>query len=175
MLQMQSDHELLYRYAQTHCDDAFAELVRRHVNVVYSAALRQVNGDTHLAEDVAQSVFTALARKADNLPNCLSLAGWLYTSTHFAAAKAVRSESRRRAHEREDTAMQESFQGPAQEASWEQLRPVLDQVMHQLSDFDRNLLLMRYFENHKLADLGKRFELSDDAVRKRVDRALEKL
>ena len=174
-VQMNLDNELLCRYAEAHCEDAFAELVRRHVSLVYSAALRQVNGDAHLAQDVAQNVFTDLARKAATLSRRPALTGWLYTSTHFAAAKAVRSESRRRAHEQQAQAMQELLQDIAQEPDWEKLRPVLDQVMHELNDSDRELLLMRYFENCRLAEIGGRLGLSENAVGKRVGRALEKL
>src|SRR5947199_5651542 len=96
---MRTDGELLRRYADSNSEEAFAELVRRHLNLVYSTALRGVNGDSHLAQDVAQSVFTDLARKAASLSKRAVLTGWLYTSAHFAATKAVRSECRRRAHE----------------------------------------------------------------------------
>ena len=95
-LKMTPDPELLRQFARTNSQDAFAELVKRHVNLVYSAALRQVNGDGHLAKDVAQTVFTDLARKAASLSRRETLTGWLYTSAHFAAAKIVRGENRRR-------------------------------------------------------------------------------
>src|SRR5689334_10367284 len=94
-----SDPELLRAYALLRREDAFAELVRRHTNLVYSAALRQVGGDAPLAQEVAQAVFTDLARKAAPLSHRVDLTGWLYTSTRFAAAKAVRTERRRRARE----------------------------------------------------------------------------
>ncbi len=134
---MTPDSELLRRYARTRSEEAFAELVRRHVNLVYSAALRQVNGDAHLAQDVAQTVFTDLARKAGSLARRESLTGWLYTSTHFAAAKIVRTENRRR--HREDKFMREPANessagvSPAQtspETEWEKIRSALDDAMH---------------------------------------------
>src|SRR5436189_6234372 len=96
---IRDDAELLRHYAEEGVEDAFAELVRRHVNLVYSAALRQVNGDAHLAADATQLVFTDLARKADSLVGHRVLAGWLFTSTRFAAAKLVRGERRRHARE----------------------------------------------------------------------------
>src|SRR5215469_4014083 len=96
---MTPDCELLREFARTNSEDAFAELVKRHLNLVYSAALRQVNGDAHLAKDIAQTVFTDLARKARSLAGRENLSGWLYTSTHFAAAKIIRGESRRRDRE----------------------------------------------------------------------------
>jgi len=169
------DCDLLRRYAETQSEDAFAELVRRHVNLVYSAAMRQVNGDSHLAQDVAQTVFAELARKAATLSGRQLLTGWLYTCTHFTAAKAVRKESRRRTHEQEAHAMHELCHSPTPEIDWENIRPVLDQVMHKLKESDRDVILMRYFENRQLADIGEKLGLSEDAARKRLDRALEKL
>lgn len=172
---MTADSELLRIYAATGSEEAFAKLVRRHLNLVYSAAMRQVNGDTHLAQDVVQSVFTDLARKASSLTQRELLSGWLYTSAHFAAAKAVRAARRRYTHEQEAHAMQELLQNPAPNVEWESLRPILDEVMHELNEPDRDALLMRFFENRPLAEIGQRLGLSEDAARKRVDRALEKL
>jgi len=174
-LAMILDCDLLSRYAETQSDDAFAELVRRHINLVYSAAMRQVNGDSHLAQDVAQTVFTELARKAAALSGRQLLSGWLYTCTHFTAAKAVRKEFRRRTHEREAHAMHELCHSPASDVDWENIRPVLDKEMHKLKESDRDVILMRYFENRQLADIGEKLGLSEDAARKRVERALEKL
>lgn len=174
-LAMILDCDLLRRYAETKSEDAFAELVRRHINLVYSAAMRQVNGDSHLAQDVAQTVFAELARKAAALSGRQLLTGWLYTCTHFTAAKAVRKEFRRRTHEQEAHAMHELCHSPASDIDWEHIRPVLDQVMHKLKESDRDVILMRYFENRQLADIGEKLGLSEDAARKRVDRALEKL
>jgi RNA polymerase sigma factor (sigma-70 family) len=170
---MTPDSELLRRYAQTRSEDAFAELVRRHVNLVYSAALRQVNGDVHLAQDVAQTVFTDLARKAGSLARRASLTGWLYTSAYFAAAKMVRTEKRRR--DREDKFMREPISETAPGADWEKLRPVLDDVLHELKESDRDAILLRYFENRPYAEVGTKLGLNENAARMRVDRALEKL
>jgi RNA polymerase sigma factor (sigma-70 family) len=174
-LAMILDCDLLRRYAETQSEEAFAELVRRHINLVYSAAMRQVNGDSHLAQDVAQAVFTELSRKAAALSSRQLLTGWLYTCTHFTAAKAVRKEFRRRTHELEAHAMHELCQTPAREIDWENIRPMLDKVMHKLKESDRDVILMRYFENRQLADIGEKLGLSEDAARKRIDRALEKL
>ena len=124
---MTPDSELLQRFARTNSEDAFAELVKRHVNLVYSAALRQVNGDEHSAKDVAQTVFTDLARKAGSLARRENLAGWLYTSAHFAAAKIARTEIRRR--DREEKFMREPVNETAPDADWEKIRPTLDRVL----------------------------------------------
>jgi RNA polymerase sigma factor (sigma-70 family) len=169
---MMSDPELLARFARSRSEDAFAELVRRHVNLVYSAALRQVGGDGHLAQDVAQTVFSDLARKAPALARRATLTGWLYTSARFAAAKIVRAEHRRR--DREEEFMREPNDA-APETDWAQLRPVLDEVMHQLQETDREAVLLRYFENQPFAEIGARCGLNENAARMRVERALEKL
>ncbi len=170
---MKPDNELLQQYAGSHSEDAFAELVRRHVNLVYSAALRQVGGDAHLARDAAQNVFTDLARKAASLSNRESLTGWLYTSAYFAANKIVRTENRRR--QREEQFMREPAHHAASQADWEQLRPALDAVMHELNETDREAVLLRYFENRAYAEVGAKLNLNENAARMRVDRALEKL
>ena len=167
------DCELLQRYAATNSEDAFAELVRRHVNLIYSAALRQVNGDTHLARDVAQTVFIQLARNARSLASHRTLIGWLYTSTHFAAAKIVRGEHRRR--DREEKFMREFLHETAPEADWQKIRPTLDAAMHELKEADREAILLRYFENRQFAEVGAMLGLTENAARMRVDRALEKL
>jgi RNA polymerase sigma factor (sigma-70 family) len=172
-LKMTPDPELLRRFAKTNSEDAFAELVKRHVNLVYSAALRQVNGDEHLAKDVAQMVFSDLARKAKSLSHRENLTGWLYTSAHFAAAKFVRTENRRR--DREEKFMREPTHENAPDADWEKLRPTLDDAMHELKETDREAVLLRYFENRQFAEIGAKLGLNENAARMRVERALEKL
>ncbi|MDB6026665.1 MAG: polymerase, sigma-24 subunit, subfamily [Verrucomicrobiales bacterium] len=169
------DGDLLRRYAETGSEDAFAELVRRHVDLVYSAALRQVNGDAHLAQDVAQTVFGNLASKAASLSSRDVLTGWLYTSTRFAACNAVRTERRRQTYEHEANSMRELLVDSGPELDWSRLQPELDAVMDELNETDREAILLRYFENRRLADVGERLGLSEDGARKRVDRALNKL
>ena len=161
---MMLDNELLRLYAETQSEEAFAEVVRRHLDCVYSAALLQVNGDAHLAQDVAQMVFTDLARKAAALSKREFLTGWLFTSTHFAAANAVRKEQRRRRREQHAYSMNDLIQTPAPDLDWQQLRPVLDKAMHDLKDADRAVILMRYFENRQFAEMGEQLGLSADAV-----------
>lgn len=170
---MTPDNELLRQYARARTEEAFAELVRRHVDLVYCAALRQVGGDAHLAQDVAQSVFTDLARKAASLSHRESLTGWLYTSAHFAAAKIARTESRRR--DREEKFMREPSHDTSPEADWEKLRPMLDSVMHELKEGEREAVLLRYFENRPFAEVGAKLCVTENAARMRVERAVEKL
>ena len=174
-LNMTPDCELLRRYAESHCEEAFAELVRRHLDLVYSAAFRQVNGDAHLAQDVTQTVFTDLARKAESLSRRPVLTGWLYTSAHFAAAKAVRAEVRRRAREQEAQTMREWLHDQTPDLDWSKLRPVLDEAMHQLKQGDREAILLRYFEQRQLAEIGARLGVSENTARMRVAGAVDKL
>lgn len=170
-----SDTELLRRYAEDGSEAAFAELVSRHVGLVYAAALRQVGGGAHRAEDVAQTVFVALARQAAALSRRTEIVGWLYTSTHHVAAKLKRTEQRRAQREQEAHAMNEINTDNRAPADWDRLRPVLDAAMHGLSDADREAILLRYFQNRRLAEIGQRLGLSEDAARMRVERALDKL
>jgi RNA polymerase sigma factor (sigma-70 family) len=168
-----NDSDLLQAYVETKSEDAFAELVRRHLDLVFSAALRQVGGDSHLAQDVAQTVFNDLARKAGSLSSRTVLSGWLYTSARFAAAKIVRTEQRRVARERES-----QFMNPPDQTDppdWDRLQTVLDDAMHDLKDTDRDAVLLRYFKGCSFEDVGKNIGVSSDSARMRVDRALEKL
>ncbi|HTH47485.1 MAG TPA: sigma-70 family RNA polymerase sigma factor [Candidatus Limnocylindria bacterium] len=171
------DATLLRRYAEQQADEAFAELVRRHISLVHSAALRLVGGDAASAADVTQAVFTELARHADRLGRHPALTGWLYTTTHRMAARHVRGEVRRQRRESEALVMQELLQEPAAELplDWAQLRPVLDAAMHDLGETDRLAVLLRHFEQRPLAEISVRLGLSENAARMRVDRALDKL
>ena len=175
---MNDESELLRRYADERAEAAIAEIVRRHIGLVYHAALRQT-GDASLAEDVTQTVFTDLARKAGALARRASITGWLYTSTRFAAAKARRGEQRRRAREQEVYAMQTTAMDGvgdlAAKADWEQLRPVIDEALLALDERDREAVLLRFFEGRPLAEVGAKLSVSEDTARVRVARALDKL
>src|SRR5689334_5998760 len=104
---MTDDAELLRRFAEEQSETAFAELVNRHIGLVYAVAVRRLGADRHLAEDVVQSVFVDLARKARGLSRNVVLTGWLFTSTRFAASRAARTERRRRTREQHTTRMNE--------------------------------------------------------------------
>ncbi len=172
---MTDDAELLRQYVQTASEDAFAELVHRHLPVVYSAALRQVGGDSELAKDVSQAVFIDLARKARTLLGRELLIGWLYASTRFAAANARRGLHRRQTRERLAVSMQETNASISTGAGHNDLGPILDEASHELRAEDRDAILLRYFQGKELKQVGAVLGISEDAARMRVSRALGKL
>jgi RNA polymerase sigma factor (sigma-70 family) len=170
MIQFMDDHELLREYVRDRSQDAFRELVDRHLPMVYGAARRMVR-DSHLAEDVAQGVFRTLAEKAGTLRRQQVIAGWLYQTTRHLAMHAVRTEQRRREREQVAVAMQ-ALEGEAEtNRILDELEPALDQ----LEAGDRDLLVLRYFEDRSLRDVGRETGISEDAARMRVNRALERL
>lgn len=170
---MTEDANDLQRFVESGDEQAFRRVVERHMGLVYGVASRLTYGDAALAEDVTQIVFTDLAHNAPVLPREMVLAGWLYQAARFVAAKAIRSEQRRRLREREAFSMQDLNIESTPE--WEKLRPVLDAVMGQLVDKDRNAVLLHYFERQNFRAVGAALGISDDAAQKRVSRALEKL
>lgn len=170
---MLDDQQLLERFAKDRSEAAFGELVNRYVNLVYSTALRRTNFDAHLAQDIAQLVFTDLARKAPSLSQNVVLAGWLHRATLYAAGQLMRSDRRRRLREQEAAAM--SALESETETDWQAIRPVLDEALDKLSQPDRNALLLRFFEQRSLAEIGSALGANEDAAGKRVKRALEKL
>lgn len=169
-----TDGDLLQRFVRDRSEAAFEELVRRHLGLVYSAALRQVNQNRQMAEDVTQVVFANLARKAARLARHGSIAGWLYTSTRFAASTARRSELRRINREQEAHAMQELHKSQP-DAEWSEISPFLDEAMHALSEEDREAVVLRHFEQRTFGEIGSRLGISENAARMRTERALEKL
>jgi RNA polymerase sigma factor (sigma-70 family) len=172
---MENDTQLLHRYVQDRDENAFTELVRLRLGLVYSIALRRVGGDTQLAEDVAQKVFTDLARKAAALSGRATLTGWLYVSTHHTSAEVVRSERRRKTREMESQTMQTLLDESTPEPDLKRLRLTLDEVVVALRDDEGEAIALRFFEQRSFAEIGAALRLSEEAARKRLDRALEKL
>jgi RNA polymerase sigma factor (sigma-70 family) len=172
---MSEDAELLRQYAQSGSETAFAELVGRHLPLVYAAALRQGNGDEALAKDVAQTVFIDLARKASSLLDRELLTGWLYTSTRLAASMAVRGDRRRQLREQIAASMQEQTTHPESQSDQAELRLVLDEAMSELDAGERNAVLIRFFQGKELKEVGSALGISEDAARMRITRALANL
>jgi RNA polymerase sigma factor (sigma-70 family) len=166
-----NDHDLLGQFTREQSQDAFTEIVNRHLNLVYSAALRQVRSP-HLAEEVSQSVFTELARNATKLNPDTTLTAWLYQVTRHAAIDVVRREARRQA--REQIAFEMSDINDTS-AGWPDIEPLLDEAMQSLEDSERAAILLRYFENKSLREVGEALGASEDAAQKRVSRAVDRL
>lgn len=169
-----TDADLLRQFTAERSEAAFAQLVRRRIDLVYAAALRQLAGDHHRAQDVAQEVFLALARKATSLDGHADLIGWLYTSTHYAALKTIRAEERRRRRENAH-AMHDSANPPDPATDWSRIRPAIDSAMHDLSERDRQVVLLRYFEQQSFGAIAGRLGLTENAAQKSAERALDRL
>ena len=172
-MQAMDDMALLREYAAGNSEAAFETLVSRRVGFVYSAALRQVR-DPHLAEEVTQAVFIILAQKAGRISGKTILAGWLFRTTRFAALAQMRADAKRRRREQEAN-MQTEIQPAAPDLFWEQMSPLLDEALATLGETDRQAVLLRFFENKSLAEVGNSLGTGEDTARKRVSRALEKL
>ena len=166
------DLQLLREYAGHRSEQAFSELVHRHVDFVYSTALRMVN-ESQLAEDVTQMVFIRLAHKAGSLRDGTILTGWLYRSTQFIAQTTLRSDWRRR--KRENLAMQVLELNRDSESAWKEVAPLLEEAMGRLRQADQDAVLLRFFAGKSLREVGEVLGVSDDTAQKRVNRAVERL
>lgn len=164
--------ELLTNYRKTGSDAAFTNLLRRYTNLVYSVAKRRLS-DQSLAEDVTQTVFTRLARSPPTIKSDGELAAWLHRTTIHVAIDVWRSETRRRTREQQVALMQTL---PAEDAQlWEELTPHLDEALNQLADDDRQAVLLRFFEQKPMRDIGGILGVSEDAAKMRVSRAIDRL
>jgi RNA polymerase sigma factor, sigma-70 family len=171
-MQEVADMDLLRQYADRNSDEAFAALVARHVNLVYSAALRKT-GNPHAAEEITQAVFIILAQKAGRLSQRTILSGWLYQTTRLTAANFLRTEIRR--VRREQEAYMQSLANETEPEVWPQMAPLLEDAMGQLGEKDRNAIALRFFEGKSFQEIGAAFGASENAAKKRVAHALEKL
>jgi RNA polymerase sigma factor (sigma-70 family) len=168
------DWELLQNYVKIRSEAAFAELVQRNIDWIYSLALRRV-GDPQLAQDVVQSVFALLARKAGAMRAGTVLGGWLFRSTCFVAKCSLRAERRRKSREEIASAMMTTAQPDETELLWERLAPHLDDAVASLSEADRSAVLLRFYQKRSLSEVGQYLGLSEEAAKKRVSRTVEKL
>jgi len=177
---MSDDMTLVREFAANQSEPAFAALVERHIALVHSAALRQV-GDAHLAEEITQAVFIILARKAASLGSKTVLSAWLYRTTRYAAADALRARHRRQAREQLayqlDAMNTDDLSCRSETAAdvWTQLAPLLDDALAELGETDRTALVLRFFENKTAREIAGALRMEEAAAQKRVARALEKL
>jgi RNA polymerase sigma factor (sigma-70 family) len=171
-MQSTDDSALLRQFAENDSDEAFAALVERHVNLVYSVAFRQV-GDPHHAEEITQVVFIILAKKAKQLHHQRALSSWLFQTTRLTARNFLRSETRRL--HREQEAYMQSVLNESGDETWVKIAPLLDGAVANLREKDRQAILFRFYEGRNLSEVGKVLQISEDAAEKRVSRALEKL
>ncbi len=170
---MTNGERLLSEYVAHGSDSAFRELVSRYTDLVFTAALRLTDGDRHLAQDVAQTVFLDLARNARKLPREVMLGGWLHRHTCFVASKTMRSERRRQTREQHSVEMKALEDDSAEELA--RIASVLDAAINQLGEKDRAAILLRFFEKLNFRSVGEALGTNEDTAQKRVSRALEKL
>ena len=166
---LNTDQDLVGAYARDGSESAFRTLVAKHIQLVYATALRQT-GNHSLAEEITQNTFMALARKAPRLATHETIAGWLHRTALLEAKMRIRTELRRQRRE-ESLVEQLQLQQTGSSLALD-LSPMLDEALCQLRDPERTALLLRFFEDLPLADVGVQMGISAEAARKRVDRAL---
>jgi RNA polymerase sigma factor (sigma-70 family) len=166
------DMDLVRQFAQSNSDEAFTTLVRRHVNLVYSVALRRL-GNPHEAEEVTQAVFIILARKAASLREGIILSGWLYQTARLTSANFQRAASRRLYREQE--AFMQFAENSDSDSSWQRLSPFLEEAMARLGQKERDAVVLRFFENRTVREVASALGLEEAAAQKRINRATDKL
>jgi RNA polymerase sigma factor (sigma-70 family) len=173
IVNMDPDTALLHRYAEEGSQNALAEVVRRHVDLVYAAALRRTGGDAQRAADVAQRVFVSLAKNARKLAHHPALAAWLHTATRNVAITLMKAEQRRRVVEA--AAAKDPAIAPETAPNWNSLQPVIDSALDELPAADRVSIVLRFFQQASFREVAAALGVSEDAARMRTDRALQKL
>jgi RNA polymerase sigma factor (sigma-70 family) len=166
------DMALVREYARRNSEQAFATLVSRHVNLVYSVALRQVH-DVHLAEEITQGAFIILARKAKSFSPKTIVSGWLCRTARYVATNALSIQRRRQFREQE--AYMQSTLNETDADVWNEVSPMLDEALNCLAEKEHNAVVLRFFEGKDLKRVGAEMGMSEDAARMRVNRGVEKL
>jgi RNA polymerase sigma factor (sigma-70 family) len=171
----QSDRTLLDAFVRERSQDAFAQLVHRHIDLVYATSRRRVYGDVQLAEDVTQAVFIILSRRAATLKPSTPLPGWLHRAACYAAFNALKMKARRQYHERQAAAEARATDGVDPRRAWTEIEPKLDEALQRLGEVDRSAVLLRYSQDRSVEETARDIGLSIEATRKRLHRALVKL
>jgi RNA polymerase sigma factor (sigma-70 family) len=168
---MSDDRRLLREYVESGSRKALQELIQRHLELIYSSALRQVR-DPNLAEDVTQAVFVVLTQKAGTIRNGVAVGGWLLAATRYVVVTVMRKQAIKAKHERR-AARPEALEAAAEE--WQEIAPLLDAELNRLRNVDRDAVVLRFFQDRSFAEIGAELGFSEEAARKRVGRALEHL
>ena len=171
-MQELDDNALLREYAEHGSEEAFTTLVARHINKVYSVALRHTGNPSH-AEEITQAVFVILATKCRRLHAAVVLSGWLYQTARLTSVTFLRSEIRRTRREQE--AYMQRAQNENEPDLWRQIAPLLDVGMARLSEKERHAIVLRFFDGKSMREVGAALGANENAAKKRVGRALEKL
>jgi RNA polymerase sigma factor (sigma-70 family) len=165
-----TDSDLLRKFVAQRDQDAFRQIVDRHIDMVYSAAVRQSAG-SNLADDVTQAVFIVLAKKAHRIDGT-TLAGWLVNAARLLAKQAMREEWRRKNREKQAALMKEQTSKPA---DWDQVSPIVDEALSRLGKKDRTAVTLRYLEGRELSEVAATMGVSEGAAAKRLTRAMAKM
>src|ERR1017187_5387428 len=165
-MQPTDDSALLRQFAENNSDEAFAVLVTRHINLVYSVALRQV-GNPHHAEEITQAVFIILAKKAAQLRHDKALSSWLFQATRLTANNSIRSETRR--HRREEEAYMQSILNEPETEVWPKIAPLLDSAVAGLREKDRQAIVLRFYEGRNLREVGLVLGASEDSCLHKIE------
>src|ERR1051326_3821868 len=168
------DRDLLADYVTTGSRDVLGQLISRHLDLVYSAALRQLR-DSHLAHDVTQAVFLVLLRRAHTIANPAALAAWLLSTTRYACKDAIKQEHRRQRHERSAAKMAPTSTPAMADSTWDEIAPQLDDALAKLSDADRTAVVLRYFERKSHSEVATALGITEAAAQKRIARAIDRL
>jgi len=168
------DAHLLQEYVETASQEAFGQLVSKHIGFVYSAALRNVH-DRHVAEEITQAVFIVLARKASTLRHEAVLSSWLLSTTRYASLGHMKMAARRKRHERRAAEMAKTVWEEEADTRWPQYEGDLDAALASLREGDRKAVMLRFYEHKSFDEIAHILGTAEEAARKRVSRAVEKL
>ena len=165
-----NDEQLIKRFTSGSDDKAFGLLVERYINVAYAAAINYL-GNEDLARDACQLTFVKFSKKAGKLSGKVQLGGWIHATARNMARNIQKAETRRR--KREESYADELMRKPTSETDWAQLGPELHEALVLLKPADRDAVILRFFQNKNLAEVGTALGISADAARMRLNRALE--
>jgi RNA polymerase sigma factor (sigma-70 family) len=166
------DSRLIAEFNARRSEDAFAALVRQHINLVFATAMRQV-GDAGAAEEITQNVFVALAQAAGKLGSHPTIAGWLHQTALNKSREWLRGELRRR--KREQIAVNLDLVRAEGDSVWSPLVPLLDEALLELREPDRLAVILHFMEGRTFHEVGSALGVGEDTARKRVHRCLDQL